>query len=175
MTAQEREVWTTRCKVLGKGWKAGMVEMPGGLSAVAGAEKRARSISTNEISRLLLCACEWGGDLLVKPSFDKKHITVAVIAGGVKLDSVVGPGLRVDCGDGEWLDAIRRYLDGKTEVSIEDVLAGACGNSRTWTQADRNRVGRCLRSLRWIETNAARDGKRMRVYRPSFFSRAVSE
>lgn len=73
------------------------------------------------------------------------------------LDRIIGYCDRVEgalegiehCSD-PWEDLIAAWLDGRRDVSVEEVLTGCIGKKRgQWTQAEENRVWRCLRALGW--------------------------
>ena len=60
-----------------------------------------------------------------------------------------------------WEEVIAPWLEARTSVSISEVLDKCvCKPQAQWTQADKNRVGRCLRALGW-ERYRERDGERL--------------
>jgi predicted P-loop ATPase len=60
-----------------------------------------------------------------------------------------------------WEEVIAPSLEARTSVSISEVLDKCvCKPQAQWTQADKNRVGRCLRSLGWARYRE-RDGERL--------------
>lgn len=71
-----------------------------------------------------------------------------------------------------WEPRIADFLLARNEVTIEQLLDLAIGKPmKDWNQQDKVRVGRCLRSLRWIRGRASQpddDGRRTYVYRPSY-------
>jgi len=76
-----------------------------------------------------------------------------------------------------WEEQISDWLDTRSDVSVSQILI-QCINKPTkdWTQMDKNRISRCLRSLRWQGFLArSDDGSRERRYRRGFFSRKQGE
>lgn len=69
-----------------------------------------------------------------------------------------------------WEDLVRKFLATRNDVSVIEVLDQCVKKlSKDWTQLDKNRVGRVLRSLRWIRYRYRdEDGEReWRYRRPS--------
>lgn len=57
-----------------------------------------------------------------------------------------------------WQGLVQKWLGGQHDVSIDDVLTQCLEKPKgQWTQADKNRVGRCLRALGW-DRYRVRDG-----------------
>ena len=51
--------------------------------------------------------------------------------------------------DDPWQEPIAKFLRSQTDVSIGDVLSNLLIERGRWTQADQNRVARCLKVLGW--------------------------
>jgi predicted P-loop ATPase len=72
---------------------------------------------------------------------------------------------------GPWDELVKRWVVGRDTVCIDDILTCCIEKPKaTWTQADKNAVGSCLRALKWKryqertgEVDAA--GKDIRVSR----------
>jgi len=68
--------------------------------------------------------------------------------------------------DDPWHDPIAKHLRGKANLSIGDILAGAlCIEKAKWTQAEQNRIARCLKTLGWERYRSPRPAREWR-YRP---------
>lgn len=68
----------------------------------------------------------------------------------------------------DWLEKEpRRIVSGHKETTVEYLLE-SCINKQVkdWTQQDKNRVARVLRSLKWERYQAREDGRRVWKYRP---------
>ena len=66
-----------------------------------------------------------------------------------------------------WDDLIRRWVEERESVSITEILEGCIDKRKDqWTQMDKNRVARCLRSYGWQRFNAGGRGSRQWRYRP---------
>ena len=60
-----------------------------------------------------------------------------------------------------WEEVIAPWLEGRVSASISELLDKCLNKPQAqWTQADKNRVGRCLRTLDW-ERYRERDGERL--------------
>lgn len=60
-----------------------------------------------------------------------------------------------------WLEKIRAYIEGKPSVSIVQILDHCIQKpTERQMQADKNRVGRCLRFLEWTERRVGSAGER---------------
>jgi len=68
-----------------------------------------------------------------------------------------------------WEDRIQQYIAAKTDVSITQILESCITKpTKDWTQIDKNRVARVLRSLRWLRFRGCDvDGEREWRYRPA--------
>lgn len=68
-----------------------------------------------------------------------------------------------------WEDRISQYIAAKTDVSITQILESCITKpTKDWTQVDKNRVARVLRSLRWLRFRGHDvDGEREWRYRPA--------
>lgn len=68
-----------------------------------------------------------------------------------------------------WEDRIAQYLNARSETTITAILESCVVKpTKDWTQIDKNRVGRVLRSLRWIRFRGRdEDGNREWRFRPS--------
>jgi predicted P-loop ATPase len=54
------------------------------------------------------------------------------------------------CEEDPWQELIMSWAEGRLEVSIQNVLTQCIEKPRAqWTQQDRNRVARCLRTMGW--------------------------
>jgi predicted P-loop ATPase len=60
-----------------------------------------------------------------------------------------------------WEEVIARWLEVRATTSVSELLEKCLSKPQAqWTQADKNRIGRCLRSLGW-ERYRERDGERL--------------
>lgn len=68
----------------------------------------------------------------------------------------------------EWLDKEpRRVVSGHKETTVEYLLESCIQKAvKDWTQQDKNRVARVLRSLKWERYQARDEGRRVWKYRP---------
>lgn len=70
--------------------------------------------------------------------------------------------------DDPWDELIVRWTEGRDTVSVVEVLTSCLEKRKDqWTQLDKNRVARCLRSRGWIRYKARQgDGREWRYQRP---------
>jgi predicted P-loop ATPase len=78
-----------------------------------------------------------------------------------------------------WQSAIVKYCENKASVSIEEILSNLLGIERgKWTQAEQNRIARCLIHMKWTRYRGPRPTRQWR-YRPmsspSLFEEAESQ
>ena len=67
---------------------------------------------------------------------------------------------------GPWDELIRLWVEGREDVSVEDVLTICIDKAKwTWTQNDKNTVARCLRALGWARYQARTGESRQWRYR----------
>jgi hypothetical protein len=66
-----------------------------------------------------------------------------------------------------WHDKIAAFIEGKPSVSISEILDRCIERpTERQTQADKNRVARCLRFFNWTERRIRDHGSRERRYFP---------
>ena len=69
--------------------------------------------------------------------------------------------------DDPWQAHIAKYCEGKANVSIDEILGGLLGIERAkWTQAEQNRIARCLTQMGWKRYRLSTPPRPWR-YRPS--------
>jgi predicted P-loop ATPase len=67
--------------------------------------------------------------------------------------------------DDPWQEPIARFLQSHTDVSVGEVLSNLLIERSRWTQADQNRVSRCLKVLGWERYRRPRPSREWRYRR----------
>jgi predicted P-loop ATPase len=67
--------------------------------------------------------------------------------------------------DDPWQEPIAKFLQSQTDVSIGEVLSNLLIERARWTQADQNRVSRCLKVLGWERYRRPRPSREWRYRR----------
>jgi hypothetical protein len=67
--------------------------------------------------------------------------------------------------DDPWQEPIAQFLRSQTDVSIGEVLSNLLIERGRWTQADQNRVARCLKVLGWERYRGPRPVREWRYRR----------
>lgn len=76
---------------------------------------------------------------------------------------------------GVWDDLIARWLTGRTETSVTEVLRDCIKKPEgQWSQADMNAVARCLKAHGWIWRRVTRDGARVCCYQAPYQTRSLA-